>query len=360
VLQAELSRLAVVAWFLFALTSVIVAVFVVVAYRARWQWTGLPEIRRVKYGDEDVQPAKTLWDWLQLFVIPLVLAGLVFLLNSAQAQRDQRHEDERAAQQREIAKATAQKENIRVADAAREETLRGYLTQMSDLMLDRRLLRSKRDEDVREVARTATLTAVRRLDGERRALVVRFLAEAELVMADEPKVELRDADLTSAKLQSADLQRTGLDGADLRRAVLQRADLRRAHLEGADLRRAVLKEADLESAHLGGADLRAAKLSGANLTAVDFRGANLRRVSLAHVELWRSNFAGADLSGADLRGAALGGAHMEHVRLQYADLNNAQMGDVVLLGGASAGREPSLGGTTVCQPSAGGFAKSTP
>jgi hypothetical protein len=48
-------------------------------------------------------------------------------------------------------------------------------------MLDRKLLHSKPLADVREVARTITLTTLRRLDGKRKAAVVIFLEEARLV-----------------------------------------------------------------------------------------------------------------------------------------------------------------------------------
>jgi len=44
--------------------------------------------QRGQAGDEDFQPARTLWDWLQLLVIPLALAGLAFLLNSSQTNRE--------------------------------------------------------------------------------------------------------------------------------------------------------------------------------------------------------------------------------------------------------------------------------
>ncbi|MEA2188308.1 MAG: hypothetical protein QOK16_3319 [Solirubrobacteraceae bacterium] len=144
---------------LLAAVIVAIAVFVVLAYRRRWQWTGLPAASAASSGAE-ARPAKTLWDWLQLLGIPVVLAALAFSLNEAQSGRDQRREDQRAARQRTTA-----------ADAERENTLRTYLAQMADLMLNSRLLRSEPGGDVGIVARTATLTAVRRLDGPRKGLV---------------------------------------------------------------------------------------------------------------------------------------------------------------------------------------------
>jgi hypothetical protein len=240
----------VLSWLPFACVGLALTVLTVLAYRRRWRWAGFAEIRRDTTDDAEVQPAKTLWDWLQLLVIPLALAALAFLLNSAQSSREQRREDERTARQRAIA-----------ADAAREEVLRGYLAQMSGLMLDRRLLRSQPGADVRAVARTITLTTVRRLDGERRGSVVQFLSEARLLHPRDPRVALHAANLRSADLRGAFLPSAGLNGADLRRA-----DLRAAVLWGADLGRADLRGADLRRTRLRAAGLRLPGLRDANLS----------------------------------------------------------------------------------------------
>ncbi len=145
-----------------ALAFVAFGIFIALAYRQQWQWTGLPAPRE-EDKDGSGRSAKSMWDWLQLLGIPVALAALAFLLNDAQTQRDQRREDQRAAQQQK-----------RATDTDRETTLRTYLAQMSELILNENLLQSKEDADVRNVARTTTLTAVRRLDGPRKGLVVRF------------------------------------------------------------------------------------------------------------------------------------------------------------------------------------------
>jgi hypothetical protein len=64
-------------------------------------------------------------------------------------------------------------ENQRAQDAA----LQAYLDQMSQLLLDegRPLRQPKEGDEVRTLARARTLTVLPRLDGERKASVVRFL-----------------------------------------------------------------------------------------------------------------------------------------------------------------------------------------
>ena len=333
-----------------AVGFVLLGAFVVLAYWRHWQWTGLPAAHSAK-GTGDDRPAKTLWDWLQLLGIPVALAALAFFLNDSQSRRDQKREDRRAAQQL----VTAQ-------DVERENTLRIYLAQMSDLMLSRRLLHSKRKADVREVARTATLTAVRRLDPERRGLVVRFLAEARLLHPiGSPRVRIASADLTRTDLNGADLDAADLRGADLRSSDLRTAFLYQANLSHADLRGARFHGAYLTEAHLAGADLRrvdfhgvrlngahlsGATLTGANLTRAHLRhatfhgaflrGANLRRAHLSAANLVRADLTGADLRGANLRGAFLRDANLRGANLRGANLTRAYLGGADLRGAHGA------------------------
>jgi hypothetical protein len=266
---------------------------------------------------------ETLWDWLQLLVVPLALAGLAFLLNETQGNREQRREDVRATGQQEIA-----------ADADRETTLRGYFAQISELMLDRRLLRSNADDDVRKVARTTTLTALRRLDGERRAVVVKFLAEAGLLRAGErtdAPVHLASAELGGAQLSNAFLADTDLSGTDLVAARLYGAMLLRADLRGTDLRRADLRRAVLGDG-LGGTVPKGGSgrfVTGpetqhcptpcsAVLVASDLRSARLRGAILGHVNLLAADLRHADLTGADLTGADLTEAKVDGAVLRGA------------------------------------------
>ena len=181
---------------------------------------------------------KTLWDWLQLLVVPAMLAIVGFWLAAAQENIQQQAEEQRA----------------------QDEALQAYLEGMGNLLLDEGLLTSQEDEEVRTLARARTLTILGRVDGARKRSVVQFLYESQLIEKDKPIVRLSGADLTDADLS----------GADLRVADLRRADLRRAVLFGADLSDAVLFDADLSDAFLGGADLSDARLGGADLS--DIRG----------------------------------------------------------------------------------------
>jgi uncharacterized protein YjbI with pentapeptide repeats len=248
-----------------AAVALVLMIIIVLGYRLTWGWTGLP--------------GKTLWDWLQLLVIPVALAGLAFLLSSSQSSREQRREDERTAHQR-----------VTAADNAREEALRMYLTQMSGFMLDRNLPESAPNAGVRAVARTVTLTTLRRLNGRRRGVLVRFLRAARLVETPHPNVRLTGANLRAARLKGGTLVEADFSGANLTKANLSRATLIGADLRQANLPKANLRWANLRGADLDGADLRWADLRWANLRRADLRGAGLRGAKYDSTTQWPPGF----------------------------------------------------------------------
>jgi uncharacterized protein YjbI with pentapeptide repeats len=232
---------------------------------------------------------KTLWDWMDLLIIPLVFAGGAFYLNRS----------ERAVE-REIA-----------TDRQQEAALQAYIGKISELLLEKKLLTTKRTE-VSNVARTLTLTVVRGLDAKRKGLVLRFLCEAELLRISKKEInfflqgaDLSGADLSDVILYLASLEEVNLINANLRGTALVGADLINANLSGADLSGADLGDAELVDANLSGADLSGAHLGDANLMGANLRGANLRGASLSGADLSYANLEDAKVTKEQLAGASL-------------------------------------------------------
>jgi uncharacterized protein YjbI with pentapeptide repeats len=257
------------------------------------EWLGVGERRWKKAADEEVQPAKTLWDWLQLLIA--ILIGVTFAWSATQTRSDNKREDRRITADRTAAE-----------EARRDATLQTYLDQMSDLMLNKQLPTAKDGSSVRAVARTVTLATLRRLDGERKAEVVRFLYEAQLLDGEVPQVNLAGADLVDAKLNFALLEGADLGLVNLRGANLANADLLKAKLGFADLRGANLAGTNFAFAFLGNANLAGADLRDALLAGAELGEANLRDADLAGADLGNDEAnAWADLEGADLAGAKI-------------------------------------------------------
>ena len=241
-------------------------------------WTGFADFTK---PTSDFVRGKTLWDWMQLLVIPIMLAIGAFLLNRSERKNESQRAEERSRLEREIA-----------TDRQQESALQTYLDRMADLLLKEKL-RVSENAEVGDVARIRTLTVLRGLDEKRKGIVLLFLYESGLIIEAKSIIRLRGADLTKADLRGANLggadlinaylTEAGLEGADLRGAKLIVADLREAKLFGADLREADLTEADLTRANLTEANLFYANLISANLS-----GANLTRAKVSNFELQKA------------------------------------------------------------------------
>jgi|SRR5215217_152495 len=229
---------------------------------------------------------KKFWDYLELLVVPGVLALGVYWLNRRQAVREQQAEDKRQAREDKAQAAQVEHalevENHRAQDVA----LHTYLDQMGQLLLDevRPLRQSKEGDAVRRLVRARTLTVLSRLDGHRQGSVLRFLSEAGMINRADPIITLGG---TRGKASGSDrldekrgdptmaAEALGEYALTLGGVKLEKVDLQGADLSGTDLSHVVLNFADLTGADLTDADLSGSLLVGANLMLADLSGATL-------------------------------------------------------------------------------------
>jgi uncharacterized protein YjbI with pentapeptide repeats len=226
------------------------------------RWTGLAN--------------KTVWDWLQLLIVPLVLAVLGFSFTAQQDARQQQIEIHRAKRERAF-------EEQRAQDVA----LQAYLDQMTQLILNEKLLDAEEEDSVYILAQARTSTIMTRLDAEHNRSVTRFLSDSGLTGAASDStsvlrgINLEGADLSGAILLFADLSGSQLDNADLHNASLQFAILTDTDLIDADL-----TDADLHSTDLSGAYLKDANLAGADLTSAKLEDTTITQEQLQQAKLF--------------------------------------------------------------------------
>jgi uncharacterized protein YjbI with pentapeptide repeats len=228
-----------------ALLAIVILVIVIPSASGReWPpWTGLG--------------GKTIWDLAQLVIVPLSLALIAYMFSNkqrledreiARAQREQdlRISDERRRHDSEIA-----------LNREREDALQAYLTAMTGLLLDRDI----NDQKVALIAQARTLTLLPRLDGNRKATVLRFLAGARLIAVEKPVVALNGADFSGMQAGPLSLWDVSLNGANLSDCKLAHSSIRNS-----DLRWALLVDTDLSDADLFGSDFGCASLGGADFS----------------------------------------------------------------------------------------------
>jgi uncharacterized protein YjbI with pentapeptide repeats len=266
---------------------------------------------------------KTLWDLLQLLIVPLALAVIGFVFTMQQDTRQQRIENQRAQQAQKIENRRAEAERELAEQRAQDEALQAYLDQMSSLLLEKDLRDSEEDSEVHILARARTATVIQRLDADGNRNVIRFLNEASLTGNGQSSISL----LTNANLQGAHLEGVNLSDINLRGADLNGANLRYSSVAFADLSGANLSDANLNNAYLFETDLspinpvREADLSNADLSSADLGGTVLRDADLSEADLSNAYLGSADLSNAYMVGANLSNAD----KLDDADLSNANL-----------------------------------
>jgi hypothetical protein len=283
-------------------------------------WTGFGAYTTAKIDPvsgevkEITLQTRTLWDWLELLIIPVVLAGGALLFNRAERKNELKLAEERTRSDRAIA-----------ADYMQEDLLQDYIDHMTELLLDKGLRTSAPDDEIRDIVRTRSLTALRILDPARKGLLIRFLGEASLIDKKDFIVDLSQADLRWANLCEASLP--GL--------CLGSVNLSESNLSGADLNGTELRKSDLIRANLGGSDLTRADLRAADLSEADLSGANLTKANLVNANLREANLAGADLNSADLTGANLREADLGGATLLSAKVTPDQLAQAKSLQGAT-------------------------
>jgi hypothetical protein len=122
----------------------------------------------------------TVRDWLELFIVPLSLVVISLVFTAQQDQRQRQTENQRANQAQKIEDQRAEAQRDLAEQQAQDEALQAYLDQMSQLMLDRKLLEAEQGDPVYTLAQARTSTAILRLDAEHNESVIRFLTDSGL------------------------------------------------------------------------------------------------------------------------------------------------------------------------------------
>jgi small-conductance mechanosensitive channel len=191
---------------------------IVYGYAAKPGWVGVSN--------------KTVWDYLELLIVPAALAIGVAWLNWMQSKRVTLEAEEAQRERNSNEDKQHQRDLLITSQRAQVEALQAYLGHISEMLMDESLDKRLRDvndsagDNLRVLARARTLTILSQLeDGLRKGSVLQFLYEGNLIKwgsksrKDEPAVLSRSPETGSTGV-------VDLSGADLGRAELRNAFLR--------------------------------------------------------------------------------------------------------------------------------------
>ncbi|MBW4483569.1 MAG: pentapeptide repeat-containing protein [Tildeniella torsiva UHER 1998/13D] len=261
----------------FTASVISVAVISGLGYDRHWDWVGVSDYTSPQVTEgQEYQRAKTLWDWMELLIVPIALSGGAWMLSERQRSIEESQAEERRRQ--------ADYEN--------------YLAKVWEILEKYNSPDSLNNSDfAKSTLRAWTLGVLRNIDSRRKGNVIQYLYETGLIIGASCPVNLRKADLSGANLQGF-----FLPGINLSESNLQKANLKDAVLGGEfsinekdlakyisdDSKSAILdglKSGKLLSAILTGADLTQANLEGSNLEGVVWKDAVLYGASMRNAKL---------------------------------------------------------------------------
>lgn len=165
---------------IFAAIILVIALIIVIilGYIFNWDWTGLGPYTP---PNSNYQRGKTLWDWMQLLIIPAVLAvaGYAFTLTTSQNER--RATEQRSKDEQKAAEQRSKTERYIALDNQLENRLQDYLDRMSELLLEKNLRKSMPDDEVRYIAQARTLSILAQVKDERTVSILQFLHNLNLI-----------------------------------------------------------------------------------------------------------------------------------------------------------------------------------
>jgi uncharacterized protein YjbI with pentapeptide repeats len=226
-------------------------------------WTGFGPYNENLNGPR----SKTLWDWLELLIVPVFLAFGAWLLSTSDKESELKLE----------------------LDRQNQDVLTSFMDNLSKLLLGSNLRESEPGSEVRSIARTYTLAAFRVLDEKRKAEALQFLFETGLILCN-PVISLEGANLRGVVLDRAGLVNAEIKGAYFQNASMKDANFSNGNFCGsdfsyADLQRSIFGETNLSFTILKNANLSGLDLTKANLNCADINGANIKNAKITKEQL---------------------------------------------------------------------------
>jgi hypothetical protein len=225
---------------------------------------------------------KSFWDWLQLLIVPLMLAFGAFYLNYASETRDKQIAEE----------------------GKQQELLKDYFSKMQTLILAEKTLpksnnkptgspsldqnQPKLSPESQAIARALTLAVLDELDGKRKGKVISYLADSKLIiegptLKSKSEINLEHANLKYIVLQDVVMPFVKINNADMTNARLDNVDLSNSDLADSDLSEATLKDVKLIEAKVYRVNFTKTNLTGVNFSNTDLNNSNFYNATLDNI-----------------------------------------------------------------------------
>ncbi|MEO1389012.1 MAG: pentapeptide repeat-containing protein [Cyanobacteria bacterium J06634_6] len=322
------------------LGGILWASYLRIVHHQGWaDWTGFGAYTLP--SSNDYRPAKTLWDWLQLLVAPLVISFFLWSLNTNEKRRETRDNVEREKIDKKLREQKEENdrniENTRRAieynvrrDSLNEQRLQTYIDKISELILEKGLLDGQILEnkvDMKRIVQVRTISLLNGLNTERKEYLLNYLYMAGLI--GNPKmlqilISKGMDDLQSRIRLAYQYPVVSLLNTDFRQVQMHGKSFQYASLMGVRFNASRFISSVFDNACLSTSDF-----SGATLAGCFFRETIANLAIFKDSECQDSDFTKAHLEGADFTDASLDraifdGAHLVNSKILWQQLEQAE------------------------------------
>ncbi|CAF1291288.1 unnamed protein product [Rotaria sp. Silwood1] len=277
------------------------------------------------------------FEWIQLFItisIPVAI-GVYTILESKRDFAIETHN---------------RKQDLYIADDQQKDLILHECQKTLSKLIEKYGTKLNKSSSASIVARFTTLSALNRLDSNRRNFLVRLLYEAKLITyrSDDyqPPVSLQSANLTDLNLIDDDSEQRILVHLSLEGTIMTRADFHEINIRGARFRDAILINADFSwtwnsptfDDEMNTFKYNSSKLffDNANLTSASFFSATYDNVDFTRVIMIHANlhmffcvnclFDSVTMIEVNLENAAIENSSFMFAKLDYANLYRSKFG----------------------------------
>jgi uncharacterized protein YjbI with pentapeptide repeats len=255
------------------------------------------------------QLEKTLWDWLQLLLVPIILAFGGFWLSRTENRYSLELQERREEEIREI-------EDKR----AKESVLQSYLDQMTKLLLEHKLVETDEQAIVRKIARAWTISAFESLDGKGRSIVFRFLYESGLLTYSHNSGPILE--MNGVSLSEMFTYMNNFSNINLRRSQITDSYLAEINMSKSVLTDMLFSDTRLEMCDFEDSDFTDSDLGGNLIIECNFRSTRLFKAFMTDTSIRSSDFEGAILTELTAPRITVNETNMKGVNFHKADIED--------------------------------------
>lgn len=229
-------------------------------------WTGFGE----SYKKPNIEPAKTLFDWLRILILPLSLGLLSWLYK----------EDEKT------------KERKKEKSKNEKEAYSKFVDGITELIKNHGLTSNLPSASTRAIAFKKLCLTLEEVDESVKGQIIQFLYQSNLIDSA-PKFVLVGAEFGKTKLDNI---------------ILVDSEIKSAYFQNSSIKNAKLNNACFDSCNFENSDFTESHVNNTDLSYTNLKGSKLREMDLTTVI-----FEGADLTNADLSGSTIRREQLESI-----------------------------------------------